>query len=329
MTPDPALIERRASYLQRLRKDQGVGAGVGPGVVSDGDWERLWAIDKADGYQSLRDVVALDELYENLKAIMARAKQQGVTVYIDAEQTWYQPVIDVMQEALMKEFNPPDARPTVCGTFQAYLRRNSEHLETQLARSRASGYSLGLKLVRGAYHDAELEAWRSGGRVGPCPVYEERDGTDASYHQGVTSILAAVQETIGAKASPELLALFGTHNKDTVERVCQAAQARDMVGSSSPTSTTLSFKEDVAKRVAFGQLYGMNDGLTSWIATNVRSQSGEPMVIKVLPYGSLQQCLPWMARRAIDQKPLLQGQYGAVSERRRIAGELGRRLTFR
>lgn len=53
LTPDPALIERRASYLQRLRNHQGVGDGAGPGIVSDGDWERLWAIDKQDGYQSV------------------------------------------------------------------------------------------------------------------------------------------------------------------------------------------------------------------------------------------------------------------------------------
>lgn len=107
----------------------------------------------------------------------------------------------------------------------------------------------------GAYHDAELEAWRAGGRIGPCPVYEEREGTDASYHQGVSSVLDALQEKVATKSSPEILALFGTHNKDTVEKVCKAAQEKDMASSSANTKN-ITFRSDVGKRVAFGQLYG-------------------------------------------------------------------------
>ena len=50
--------------------------------------------------------------------------------FTDKSYSWYQPAIDALTLALMREFNSLDAKksrgqvqPLVYGTFQAYLRR--------------------------------------------------------------------------------------------------------------------------------------------------------------------------------------------------------------
>jgi proline dehydrogenase len=146
---DPLLLKRRTEVLQRERVREEATTGEYPYLVTDGDWERLWSIDREDAWQSLRDVVVLDEAYENLREIMSKAKEEGIRVFIDAEQTWYQPAIDVLQEKLMREFNGKEELPIVCATYQAYLRRCEGMVSSQLARAEAGGFSLGMKLVRG------------------------------------------------------------------------------------------------------------------------------------------------------------------------------------
>jgi proline dehydrogenase len=54
---------------------------------------------------------------------MVQGQKFGVRVIVDAEQSWYQPAIDVYTEELMREFNAGRGPPIVCASFPAYLRR--------------------------------------------------------------------------------------------------------------------------------------------------------------------------------------------------------------
>ena len=49
--------------------------------------------------------------------------------------------------------------PLLFNTYQAYLRRTPSYLAASLARARAHGYTLGVKLVRGAYVEIENAQW--------------------------------------------------------------------------------------------------------------------------------------------------------------------------
>lgn len=84
---------------------------------------------------------------------MQAGQKSGVRVILDAEQSWYQPVVDVMTEQLMREFNSgTDGKPTVvCASYQAYLRRNPAMLRSQIERAREGGYKLIFQQVRGRY----------------------------------------------------------------------------------------------------------------------------------------------------------------------------------
>ena len=45
-----------------------------------------------------------------------------------------------------------------------------------------------------------------------------------------------------------------------------------------------------------------------------------------MSYGDLKECLPFLARRATENKAVLEGRGGATSERARLGREIGRRL---
>lgn len=45
-----------------------------------------------------------------------------------------------------------------------------------------------------------------------------------------------------------------------------------------------------------------------------------------MSYGELKECLPFLARRATENKAILEGRGGAVAERMRLGRELRRRL---
>jgi proline dehydrogenase len=52
---------------------------------------------------------------------------------------------------------------------------------------------------------------------------------------------------------------------------------------------------------------------------------GAPILTKYLPYGGLDEVLPYLGRRAIENKTVLKGEGGATAEVSRAWGELKRR----
>ena len=53
--------------------------------------------------------------------------------------------------------------------------------------------------------------------------------------------------------------------------------------------------------------------------------SKQPVSLKYIAYGKLDEVIPFLGRRAIENKSLMSGEGGAAFERRRISGELMRR----
>jgi proline dehydrogenase len=270
------------------------------------------------------------------------------------------PAIDAFQTILSAEFNRlpgtavketpavvdvPVVQPLVYGTYQAYLRRNPEHLKHSLAHARAHGYALGVKLVRGAYHEQESARWRTMGCDGPTPVWATKPETDACYDGALELALDLVKDDIERNAAVSTFAvLFGTHNKDSVALVASGLQKR---GLAIPTSEgSLLVGNEARKRVAVAQLYGaswpkaLSRGLSLMshssgdsgmcdALTNATAQAyvpgGSPIVLKYVPWGQLDDVMPYLGRRAIENKTVLKGEGGATSECARAWNELKRR----
>ncbi|GAC93991.1 proline oxidase [Pseudozyma hubeiensis SY62] len=220
-----------------------------------------------------KDVDALKQLWEALREVAERAKQHGsVRLAIDAEYSWYQPAIDAMYEAIAAEYNRPakesnDAPqgsvtgPLVYNTFQAYLRRTPSHLAASFERAKLNGYTLGVKLVRGAYVDIENRIWSDKIVDAPpipgkgadaaayegwgSPVWPNKDLTDRCYDGCAIRLVQEVHDDLvraGKKnAQPNLAVVFASHNTQSSLKVI-----REMVrlGMAKPAPALLQATKD-------------------------------------------------------------------------------------
>src|SRR5687768_4344875 len=84
-----------------------------------------------------------------IHTICAAAAKGKVGVLVDAEESWVQQPVDDLTDEMMSLFNRGEV--IVFNTFQMYRHDRLDFLHQSLEKSKAAGYLLGAKLVRGAY----------------------------------------------------------------------------------------------------------------------------------------------------------------------------------
>ncbi|KAA1468315.1 FAD-linked oxidoreductase [Dentipellis sp. KUC8613] len=298
----------------------------------------------ADSRLTEQDIIDLKDLHADLVKICERAQERGVRIIIDAEHTWYQPAIDAFSLALMRQFNQlpkgkrssesPLVLPLIYGTFQAYLRRTPEYILQSLQDARDGNYALGVKLVRGAYHPLEVSSHLALTSAAPKPslsispdpeppVWSTKPDTDKCYNTCARILIDTVQADLGA-AAPHIGLLFGSHNWDSCNLILDLLVERGMaVRDREDGREVVRVGDAVTERLTLAQLYGMSDELTEYLVQKTRSSS--PLIIKYIPYGALSEVMPYLGRRAIENKSVL-GDGQAAAERRHAWDEIRRRL---
>ncbi|XP_008435024.1 hydroxyproline dehydrogenase isoform X2 [Poecilia reticulata] len=209
---------------------------------------------------------------------IAEASVNKVRVLVDAEYTYMNPALTLVTMALMKKFNKDGA--WIWNTYQCYLKESGSLLLEALHLSQAEGFCLGVKLVRGAYMDKERKLAEKECRVDPIhPSWEE---TNKSYNGCLDVMLEAI-----AQKPDRYRIIVATHNEESVRR---AAKRMEELGI-----------EKDGGSVCFGQLLGMCDHVSLTLA-----KEGYP-VYKSVPYGSVDDTLPYLVRRAQENRTVLQG----------------------
>lgn len=193
------------------------------------------------------------------------AKAKDVEVLIDAEETWMQNAADELVEEMMRTYNT--GVPIVYNTLQLYRWDRLDYLKELHKRAKKDGFTLGIKIVRGAYMEKERERAEEKGY--PSPICESKFATDQNFNETLKYILKHLEE----------ISLFvGTHNEES----CYLAME-------------LMDKFKIPKndnRVWFGQLYGMSDH----ISFNLANQGYN--VAKYVPFGPVKDVMPYLIRRA-------------------------------
>jgi proline dehydrogenase len=281
-----------------------------PGAPNPTDLDVLHDSRQGNTYLTSDEIDELRKLYNDLDRICARAQEKGVKIIMDAEYSWYQPAIDAMTFALMRKYNAMDQKPTtgdsqplIYATYQAYLRRTPELLAETLEQAKRENYSLGIKLVRGAYHPYEIAAHplalppssastmtvtneHDTPSISPDPqppVWEHKSESDACYDNCVRTILEQVAKDVSHPTRnnvPRIGALFGTHNWNSSNLILEesvrhglATKERDEEG-----KEVVVLKDAMTERVTVGQLYGMGDALSDYMAGKTRSKA--PFVMR-------------------------------------------------
>ncbi|KAI0757553.1 FAD-linked oxidoreductase-like protein [Daedaleopsis nitida] len=307
------------------------------------------------------DITALRELREDLNAICERARARGVRITVDAEHRLpaidaltsdmmrkFNKLPKPSRYSWFRSHRPAEApsgalQPLIYNTFQAYLRRTPEYLAQSISAARAEGYALGVKLVRGAYHPHEIDTHRaasasraSASQSSPSgnhdlsispdnmpPVWLAKDETDTCYDASVRLLISLIREDVEAcertGSPPAIGALFGTHNWSSADLVVDELVKQGLARCEGDRDHKVVIGEGAMQRVAVAQLYGMSDGLTDHLVARARSSS--PFVLKYVPYGHLSEVMPYLSRRAIENKSVL-GNGGAALERKRAASAI-------
>lgn len=221
------------------------------------------------------------------------ASSEGVSVLVDAEQTYFQAAIHhLTMHHLVPRFNGQKA--VIYNTIQTYLTTSFDTLMVDLASARHYAVKYGVKVVRGGYMDQERRVAASLGH--PCLVHPDKPSTDGSYHK-------TLEHTLNEVAKGHASVMVASHNQKTVEFALE--KIREL---------GLSLEDG---SVTFGQLLGMGDYLTYPLA-----QAGY-VANKVMPYGPIDAVASYLSRRAQENRGMVKN---AQAERFLYARELRRRM---
>ncbi|WP_114749299.1 proline dehydrogenase family protein [Pleomorphovibrio marinus] len=217
------------------------------------------------------------------------AFEAKVRIMVDAEESWFQDVVDEWVDEGMARYNKDTA--IVYNSYQMYRRDMLSRLKSAHMRAVAHGYYLGVKLVRGAY--LEKENKRAHKKGYPSPIQTSKADTDKDFD-------TSLQFCINNKQ--RIYFICGTHNELSNTILTELIDLHGMQ------------RND--ERIYFAQLYGMSDHVSFNLANAGFN------VAKYLPFGPLAEVLPYLSRR-IDENTAIAGQ--SSREYKKLKAEIKRR----
>jgi len=211
-----------------------------------------------------KEIESLRKIEHRFKVCCEKARILKVKLLIDAEESWIQNSIDILTEKLMEKYNKK--KVIVYTTIQMYRKDRYDYLVNLYKKALKKKFKIGVKLVRGAYIEKELNRSKLLGYNNP--IYSTKEETDKSFNNAVNFILKRLQ----------YFSIFlATHNEKSIYNVIKFMN-----------------KNKISKKseIYFSQLYGMGDNITFNLAhLNYK-------VVKYLPYGPVRDVIPYLIRRA-------------------------------
>ncbi|XP_055511845.1 proline dehydrogenase 1, mitochondrial-like isoform X2 [Leucoraja erinacea] len=239
-----------------------------------------------------QEELQMKRMLQRIDVLAKRALEMGVCLMVDAEQTYFQPAISRLTLEMQRKFNTE--KPVIFNTYQCYLKDAYDNVTVDVELARRENWYFGAKLVRGAYMEQERKRAKEVGYEDP--INESYKVTNVMYHRCLDYILDEI------KVNRRANVMVASHNEATVNYTLQRMHELGLHPS--------------ARKIYFGQLLGMSDQITFPLG-----QAGYP-VYKYVPYGPVEEVLPYLSRRAQENKGMVAG---TQRERRLLWGELKRR----
>ncbi len=217
-------------------------------------------------YEVAKRERARRELTEKLLELSQLAMKHGIALSVDAEEA---DRLELSLEIIGEVF----AHPSLAGlnglgiVVQAYAKRTPFVIDWLIETAHAANRRWYVRLVKGAYWDAEIKRAQEQGLAG-YPVYTRKPNTDVSY-------LACARKLFGAGA--ELIyPQFATHNAHTIAAVHHLAQGRPF---------------------EFQRLHGMG---TDLYAEVIGPHNLDVPCRVYAPVGTHEDLLPYLVRRLLE-----------------------------
>jgi RHH-type transcriptional regulator, proline utilization regulon repressor / proline dehydrogenase / delta 1-pyrroline-5-carboxylate dehydrogenase len=241
-------------------------------ATQPGPWQRRDGISvKLSAIHPRFETLQLDrvhaELYPSLLELARAAAGADINFTIDAEESERLVLQIALLDRLMGE-------PSLAGweglglALQAYMPRAINALDHLLARSAEQRRALAVRVVKGAYWDAEIKRAHELGMPG-FPVYTRKWATDMSYVALAARLLATT-----APVYPQ----FATHNAMTVATLVELA------------------REHPTRAFEFQRLHGMGAPLYA----TVMAEEPQVLVRVYAPVGEFRDLLAYLVRRLLE-----------------------------
>ena len=176
----------------------------------------------------------------------------------------------------MKQFNKE--KVLIFNTVQMYRHDRLAYLKNLSQIAQSEGFKIGLKIVRGAYHEKEIE--RALEKEYNIPVHEKKSNTDKDFNNALKFCIENINH---------ISICSGTHNIESSTYLLKLMKEHSIKNNDD--------------RIYSSQLLGMSDNI-SYNLSNANYN-----VSKYVPYGPVKKVIPYLIRRAEENRSI-SGQMG-------------------
>ena len=223
--------------------------------------------------------ILLDQSEENtyniflkrLEQICDKAKEINTPVFIDAEESWIQNAVDEIVLNLMKKYN--HEKVLIFNTIQMYRNDRVDYLNKIIDIGNKEKFKIGLKIVRGAYHEKEID--RAKKYNYNIPVHLKKEDTDKDFNKALEICVQNIDR---------ISICSGTHNIKSSEYLIKLMKENGIKSND--------------KRIYSSQLLGMSDNISYNLA------KANYNVCKYVPYGPIKEVIPYLIRRAEENRSI-------------------------
>lgn len=233
---------------------------------------------------------ALEKVRSRLDKLCKVAMDNGVAVFIDAEDTWIQGTIDEMVKVVMEKYNRE--KVVVYHTYQLYRKDKLNDLKTDHQEALSKGYMLGAKVVRGAYMEKERK--RAAEMNYQSLIHETKADTDKDFNEAIIYCVDNYESIASCNASHNIKS-----NQMQADLIAQKGLPKNHA------------------HLNFCQLYGMSDNITFNLAAAGYN------VAKYVPYGPVKEVVPYLIRRARENTSVtgeMSREFGLIVKEMRRRG---------
>ena len=208
---------------------------------------------------------------KRLEKICDKAKEINTPVFIDAEESWIQSAVDEIVLNLMKKYNHENV--LIFNTIQMYRNDRVDYLNKIIDIGNKEKFKIGLKIVRGAYHEKEID--RAKKYNYNIPVHLKKEDTDKDFNKALEICVQNIDR---------ISICSGTHNIKSSEYLIKLMKENGIKSND--------------KRIYSSQLLGMSDNISYNLA------KANYNVCKYVPYGPIKEVIPYLIRRAEENRSI-------------------------
>ena len=247
-------------------------------------------LEKINSNQNLNsnEMIEKQKFINRIEEICKTSYNYKTPVFVDAEESWIQDGIDMIVLSMMKKYNKKEVY--IYNTLQMYRTDRLNYLNKIISVAKKEKFLLGIKLVRGAYHQQEID--RALKLKYDIPVFKTKNKSDESFNKSLKICCDNINH---------ISICAGTHNEYSSQLLIDLMK-KNNIDKSDP-------------RIYFSQLLGMCDHISYNIAEHGFNTA------KYVPYGPVKDVIPYLIRRA-EENTSISGQMNRdlsniISEKKR------------